>query len=239
MGTGRPRGSRASQVTLVARSLRFWITGGGTREPLDAVRWIGNISTGRMAAQLARAAAARGHRVTLFLAEHATAPRSSRIRIVRFVTTAELAAALNRARPAPDAIVHAAAVSDYAPIPRQGKQRSGAARWRVDLKPVKKIAPVLRRRHPRAVLCLFKLESRIGLAELLARAVGAACGANADWVFANLLEHVGREHRGWLVDPVDRTASAIVGRSAAARRIVRACEDRVAMRTVAHRRSGR
>ncbi len=212
------------------RRLEVWVTGGGTREPIDAVRWIGNVSTGRMAAELARVAARRGHRVSLFLAAHASAPRSRSIRIVRYVTTADLAAALRACRRSPDAIVHAAAVSDYAPRPRRGKVKSGAERWWVELRPLPKLAPGLRRRHPRAVLILFKLESGIALPRLFARAAAAARAAGADAIFANRLEEVGAGHRGWLVDPAGGVPCEASTRVAAARMIVREFETRAGRR---------
>jgi len=211
-------------VTRATAPLDFWVTGGGTREPLDAVRWIGNVSTGRMAGALARAAAARGHRVTLFLAEHAPAPRSPRIALVRFVTSADLSRALRARRRAPDVIVHAAAVSDYAPRPQRGKVSSGKASWTVELAPLPKLAPQLRRRHPRAILCLFKLEAAIPRAELVARATRTARAARAQRIFANLLEEVGAGHRGWLIDPARGEATELRSRPAIARGIVRACE---------------
>lgn len=219
--------------------LRIWITGGGTREPLDAVRWIGNVSTGRMAATLARGAAARGHLVTLFLADHAVAPRSKRIRVVRFVTSAQLRAALQAERPAPAAILHAAAVSDYAPRPVRGKFASGSGSWRVEMRPLPKIAPELRRRHPAAVLILFKLESRISRAELLERATRTAQAAGADAVFANLLEEVGEQHRGWCVDAQSGASTLAASREAAARLLVRRCETLAAARRKLPARSRR
>lgn len=210
--------------------LRIWITGGGTREPLDAVRWIGNVSTGRMAATLARTAAARGHAVTLFLADHAVAPRSARVRVVRFVTTVQLRAALRAERPSPDAILHAAAVSDYAPRPLRGKFASGQRGWRLELRPLPKIAPELRRRHPAAALLLFKLESGIAPAELFRRATKTARAAGADAIFANLLEQVGADHRGWCIDAASGEATLAPSREAAARLLVRRCESLAAAR---------
>lgn len=206
------------------RRLEFWITGGGTREPIDAVRWIGNVSTGQMASQLARTAHSRGHRVTLFLAAHVPAPRLRALRIVRFVTTADLAQSLRRTRPPPAVILHAAAISDYAPRPLRGKFKSGARSWRIELRPLPKLAPELRRRHPGAVLCLFKLESGIDRERLFVRARKAAVAAGADRVFANLLEEVGREHHGWLLDPAGGVPIEARTRAAAARALVRAGE---------------
>ena len=212
------------------RPIDVWVTGGGTREPIDDVRWVGNVSTGRMACEVARAAARRGDRVTLFLAELAPAPRSPRVAVRRFVTAEQLRRALASEAPAPDAIVHAAAVADYAPLPRRGKVPSGRGSWTLRMRPLPKIVAELRLRHPRAVLCMFKLESGVSLDELRRRATEAARRAGADLVFANRLEDVGAEHRGFLLDlRRDRIAETRT-RAAAASAILRACRDGAADR---------
>jgi phosphopantothenoylcysteine synthetase/decarboxylase len=217
----------------VRKPLEIWITGGGTREPIDAVRWIGNVSTGRMAVAVARAAARRQDRVRLFLAALSPAPRSRRIRVERFVTSADLRERLQAATPRPDVIVHAAAVSDYAPAPQRGKVPSGKASWRVVLRPQPKIAVDLRRRHPRAVLCTFKLETGVTTAELARRAATSAAQAGADLVFANRLEDVGAGHRGLLIDPATGPIAAVRTREAAARAILAACRARLPLAAAA------
>lgn len=205
--------------------LTIWVTGGGTREPIDDVRWVGNVSTGRLALELARHAALRGHRVTAFLAEGVSAPRSKRIRVERFVTTADLERRLiGERRAAPDAILHAAAVSDYAPRRVRGKVGSGRPRWRLDLLPLPKVVARLRRRYSRARLAMFKLESGVSVAELRRRALAAARRAGAQAVFANRLEDVGAEHRGFLVDAGTGRATEARTRAGAARLLVRWCE---------------
>ena len=102
---------------LVGR--RVVVTAGGTREPIDPVRYIGNRSTGKMGVALAEAAAARGAAVTLIAAAVEVA-LPSEARVVRVATTAELRAALAEAmsgagKGAPDALVMAAAVADFTP----------------------------------------------------------------------------------------------------------------------------
>jgi phosphopantothenoylcysteine decarboxylase/phosphopantothenate--cysteine ligase len=103
------------EADLVGR--RIVITAGGTREPIDPVRYIGNRSTGRMGAALAEAAIARGASVTL-IAAAVEVPLPSEAIVVRVETAAELGAALEDAmggaKP-PDALVMAAAVADFAP----------------------------------------------------------------------------------------------------------------------------
>src|SRR4029079_17057294 len=98
------------------------ITAGGTREPIDPVRYIGNRSTGRMGAALVEAALARGARVTL-IAAAVEVPLPEGAEIVRVETAAELRSALHDAMAADaDALVMAAAVADFTPAaPRDRK----------------------------------------------------------------------------------------------------------------------
>ena len=91
------------------------VTAGGTREPLDPVRYIGNRSSGRQGIAIAEAARDRGAHVTL-IASHVEVPLPSGVEIVRAETTAELLEATTRLAPAHDLVVMAAAVSDYRPV---------------------------------------------------------------------------------------------------------------------------
>jgi phosphopantothenoylcysteine decarboxylase/phosphopantothenate--cysteine ligase len=90
------------------------ITGGGTREALDPVRFIGNRSSGRQAVALADAARARGATVTL-IAAHLEVPVPLGVRIIDVSSTANLEAALAVEAPLHDIIIMAAAVADYRP----------------------------------------------------------------------------------------------------------------------------
>ena len=105
---------------LVGR--RVVVTAGGTREPIDPVRYIGNRSTGRMGVAVAEAAAARGATVTL-IAAAVEVPLPTEALVVRVETAAELREALRSAmhaaggakRARADALVMAAAVADFSP----------------------------------------------------------------------------------------------------------------------------
>ncbi|HSP52448.1 MAG TPA: bifunctional phosphopantothenoylcysteine decarboxylase/phosphopantothenate--cysteine ligase CoaBC [Cryobacterium sp.] len=91
------------------------ITAGGTREPLDPVRFLGNRSSGKQGVALAEAALARGARVTLIAANlEVAAPTSVQVRLVG--TALELEAAVTAAAAAADAVIMAAAVADYRPV---------------------------------------------------------------------------------------------------------------------------
>ena len=94
--------------------LRVLVTAGGTREPIDAVRYIGNRSSGRMGFAVADEAAALGARVAV-VAANVDLPRSPRVRYVDVSTAAELQAACEEEFAACDVLVMAAAVVDFRP----------------------------------------------------------------------------------------------------------------------------
>ena len=128
------REARPREADLLGRHIV--VTAGGTREPIDPVRYIGNRSSGKMGVAVTTAALERGARVTL-LAAAVEVPLPDEATTVRVETTGELRGALLRTlfgsgdsardgigeRPA-DALVMAAAVSDFAPTnPSDGKLR--------------------------------------------------------------------------------------------------------------------
>jgi phosphopantothenoylcysteine decarboxylase / phosphopantothenate---cysteine ligase len=110
------------------------VTAGGTREPIDPVRFIGNRSTGKMGAAVAAAAVERGARVTL-IAANLEIPPPPGVEVVAVSSTGELRAALLRstaagddARAPFDALVMAAAVADFRPAtPAERKLERGAS----------------------------------------------------------------------------------------------------------------
>ncbi|SDG60868.1 bifunctional phosphopantothenoylcysteine decarboxylase/phosphopantothenate--cysteine ligase CoaBC [Klenkia brasiliensis] len=93
---------------------RVLVSAGGTREPLDPVRFLGNRSSGRQGWALARVAAARGAEVTL-VAANVEDPAPFGCRVVPVGTAAELGAAMTEHAPAADVVVMAAAVADFRP----------------------------------------------------------------------------------------------------------------------------
>jgi phosphopantothenoylcysteine decarboxylase/phosphopantothenate--cysteine ligase len=95
--------------------MRFLITAGPTREPIDPVRYIGNRSSGKMGAALATAALKAGHETTVILGPVSVAfPKSARI--VDVETAAEMLDAALKEFPRHDLLVMAAAVADYRPV---------------------------------------------------------------------------------------------------------------------------
>ena len=94
--------------------LRVVVSAGGTREPIDPVRYLGNRSSGRQGLALAAAAAARGAVVTLVGANLELEPPAG-VDLVRVGTAEQLRTAMHQVAPAADVVVMAAAVADFRP----------------------------------------------------------------------------------------------------------------------------
>jgi len=101
---------------LVGR--RVLITAGGTREPLDPVRYLGNRSSGKQGYALARVAAQRGAEVTLIAAHTVALPDPAGVTVEHVSTAEELRVAVHQASPGHDVVVMAAAVADFRPAGR-------------------------------------------------------------------------------------------------------------------------
>ncbi|WP_433048322.1 bifunctional phosphopantothenoylcysteine decarboxylase/phosphopantothenate--cysteine ligase CoaBC [Dactylosporangium sp. CS-033363] len=102
----------ASEHDLAGRHIV--VTAGGTREPIDPVRFIGNRSSGKQGYAIARAAVARGARVTL-IAANVTLPDPAGADLVRVETTEQLRTAAVAAATSADAVIMAAAPADFRP----------------------------------------------------------------------------------------------------------------------------
>ena len=136
------------------------VTAGGTREPLDAVRFVGNRSSGRMGVALAEEARRRGADVTL-LAANLAVPAPAGVTVVETPTAADLAReALARAADT-DVVLMAAAVADYRPADaHEGKRPKDAQAWTVELEPTQDVLRELgARRTNGTVLVGFAAES--------------------------------------------------------------------------------
>lgn len=190
-GPGRmlePEEIVAAALALVAGSgddgerdldgLQVAVSAGGTREPLDPVRFLGNRSSGRQGVALALAAADRGAQVALVAANIDDgvlegAAQHPLIRIERAGTAAELGDAMRAAAEDAAVIVMAAAVADYRPAEvADGKltKESGVLES-IDLVQNEDIvASLAARRHPGQVVVAFAAETPQDADELLARA---------------------------------------------------------------------
>jgi phosphopantothenoylcysteine decarboxylase/phosphopantothenate--cysteine ligase len=107
-------GVQAGLPRLELAGRRVVISAGGTREPLDPVRFLGNRSSGKQGYALSEVAAARGAEVTLISA-NVTLPVPQAVRLVLVQTAVELGEAVAKAAQDADVVVMAAAVADYRP----------------------------------------------------------------------------------------------------------------------------
>jgi phosphopantothenoylcysteine decarboxylase/phosphopantothenate--cysteine ligase len=107
-----PAGSAPAAGLLAGR--RVTVTAGGTREPLDPVRFLGNRSSGKQGAAIAAAALAEGAQVR-FIAAHLEVPPPQGVDLVQVETALELRDAVHEAAKSTDVLVMSAAVADFRP----------------------------------------------------------------------------------------------------------------------------
>lgn len=167
---------------------RLLVTAGPTHEPIDAVRYIGNRSSGRLGVALADQAARRGWDVTLLLGPVSILPTDSRIRVRRFRTAADLQGLLKDEMAQASILIMAAAVADYRPLDgaSPGKIRRETTSLRLELEPTPDLlAEVAQNRKPGQFLVGFALEPR---ERMRASAAEKLTRKNVDMIVANPLE---------------------------------------------------
>ncbi|MCZ7419676.1 MULTISPECIES: bifunctional phosphopantothenoylcysteine decarboxylase/phosphopantothenate--cysteine ligase CoaBC [unclassified Micromonospora] len=174
--TGKGRLPEPTEIFAVARRVlargvdapadltgrRVVVTAGGTREPLDPVRFLGNRSSGKQGYAFARAALARGARVTL-IAANVALPDPAGADLIRVGTTGELREATLKAAVDADVVVMAAAPADFRPAtytPGKIKKSDDGTAPTIELVTNPDIAAELgQRRRPEQVLVVFAAET--------------------------------------------------------------------------------
>jgi phosphopantothenoylcysteine decarboxylase / phosphopantothenate---cysteine ligase len=140
---------------------RVLVTAGGTREPIDSVRYVGNRSSGRMGLALAAEALRRGADVTLVAANVALRMPDG-LRVIAIETAAELAEACAAEFPSADVLLMAAAVADFRPahpVDRKLKKTGADAPAQLELEPTADVLGVLaKQRRPGQLLIGFAAE---------------------------------------------------------------------------------
>jgi phosphopantothenoylcysteine decarboxylase/phosphopantothenate--cysteine ligase len=119
------------------------VSAGGTREPLDTVRFLGNRSSGRMGVAVAAEASGRGATVTL-LAANLAVPAPAGVEVVQTPTAADLEREAEARADTADVVVMAAAVADYRPAEQlAGKRPKDDHPWNLSLEPTVDILRML------------------------------------------------------------------------------------------------
>ena len=139
---------------------RLVVTAGGTKEPIDPVRYVGNHSSGKMGYAIAEAARDRGAEVTLVSAPTALSDPYA-VRMVMASTAAEMCDAVLRECRAADALIMAAAVADYRPrsSAAQKIKKEGATGLTLDLEPTVDVLEAVQRAEPDLIRVGFAAES--------------------------------------------------------------------------------
>jgi phosphopantothenoylcysteine decarboxylase/phosphopantothenate--cysteine ligase len=218
--------------------MNILVTAGATREPLDAVRFLSNVSTGSTGAALADALAARDHRVTLLRGESAVSPRSA-CEVDVFTSTEDLRARLQRRLEggAFDAVIMCAAVADYRPdFPVNGKISSEAAELTLRLVRNPKILPQLKSFSPRPLIVVgFKLTVGADAAARRAAVAAQFAAGTVDAVVHNDLEEIRTSpvHPFWLYRSAAAAPGQIDGTTALAEALDRLVATSVSKRTKA------
>lgn len=210
--------------------MRILVTAGPTREPLDAVRFLSNPSSGKMGFACARAARRAGHRVTLVTGPVAL-PDPPGVRTVRVTTALEMRRAVLAEYPGADAVVMTAAVGDYRPARRfAGKLKKDARVLTLRLVRTPDILRALGRRKGRRVLVGFALEVQDAVHQALLKYKRK----NLDLVLLNSPRTFAADRMNAVAYREGRVVRRFRGarKEAVARWIVRAVEALAAGRTI-------
>jgi phosphopantothenoylcysteine decarboxylase/phosphopantothenate--cysteine ligase len=161
------------------------VTAGGTREPIDPVRFIGNRSSGRMGYALAEAAIARGAKVILISAPTALAAPAGCDRI-DVTTASQMHAAVLAHLPQATMVIKAAAVSDFRPAAPAAQKLKRNGPLTLTLEPTEDIAQsVAAHRNPGTLLIVFAAETASDTQELIRNAREKLARKGADAIVAN------------------------------------------------------
>jgi phosphopantothenoylcysteine decarboxylase/phosphopantothenate--cysteine ligase len=202
-------------------AMKILVTAGPTREPIDAVRYIANRSSGKMGVAIARAAVAAGHDTTLLLGPVAQAPldvlSAAGVHIERFESCAQLQRLIEAHWPSHDMLIMAAAVADYRPVrsastgtkklPRQSGQ---CLTLTLEATPDLVAAAAAAKRPDQRVIA-FALEQAD---QLETRAIDKLRRKGADAIVANPLDSMGADTvtAVWLAASGDREALGPMGK---------------------------
>lgn len=207
---------------------RVLVTSGPTRGCVDVIRYISNISTGRLGVLIAEEALKREAHVTFIYGKESQTPHfppeAERLCLVEVETVDDLIRAVREemGRTNYDAIVHAMAVLDYVPETYiSEKTPSGKEEWWIKLVRTPKVIKIIRELAPGAFLIGFKLEYNRTKEELIRIAHNSLLNNKANLVLANDLADIERgEHIGYLINPQGQVVAVAKGKEEIARKII-------------------
>jgi phosphopantothenoylcysteine decarboxylase/phosphopantothenate--cysteine ligase len=165
---------------LDLKGRKVLVTAGGTREAIDPVRFIGNLSSGKQGYAIARAAMERGAEVTL-IAANSTLADIPGLRTVAVESAAQMKSELDRYFDTTDILFMAAAVADARPATKSDEKIKKSALKSIDLLPNEDLLSQLGARKKGQLIVAFAAESSLDTASALAKMASKA----ADFIYLN------------------------------------------------------
>jgi phosphopantothenoylcysteine decarboxylase/phosphopantothenate--cysteine ligase len=187
------------------------VTSGATTEPVDPVRTLTNRASGKTGRAVAQACHVRGAEVTLVhdAARYGTDDQITYAAVVHAESAAEMLAGVEDAAADADALVSAAAISDYTVDGADEKIKSGRENLALSLSPTPKLIDTVREAHPDLTIVGFKVETEGGDEVLIERARETMARTDLAFVVANDASVMGEaDTRALLVDADDATEYA-------------------------------
>jgi len=181
------------------KGINVLITAGATREPIDVVRHISNMATGRLGIEIAKESYERGYGTTL-LYGFGTVKVPEHIETIRFTTTQSLLENVLEKINEVDVYISSAAVSDYAPVGEDKKIDSGKDELIIKLKPTPNVLKEARAASkPGSIFVGFKLGYNLTEEKLIKQA-NESYGSIVDLIVANDLSKIdGNKHEAILL----------------------------------------
>jgi len=203
------------------------LTYGPTWVPIDNVRVISNISTGRLGYILADLLTREGTQITVLQGPVVAPPKSHSIRVVEFRFYGELASLMKaELRRHYDIIIHAAAVSDYElASPFKKKISSRLSRLKFDLKPTAKIIEKIKEASPNSFLVGFKLTDNISKDSVRQEVGKLFKKAQCDLVVVNSLTK--NKYSGYILDPKRNVLAKARRREELSRKLIHLLRERI------------
>jgi phosphopantothenoylcysteine decarboxylase/phosphopantothenate--cysteine ligase len=186
-----PEPEQIAEFVLSAGALRgktVVVTAGGTKEPIDSVRFIGNSSSGRMGIELAKAARDLGATVTL-IATNIDLPLPAGVEVIRVSTVDELELAMDRNC---DLLVMAAAVSDFRVKNQSSEKLKRGQQVNLELVPTKDLIAGYAANHPETITIAFALADQSG-AELVEIARRKLWDKGVNYIIGNSVTALGSD----------------------------------------------
>ncbi len=201
--------------------MKILVTGGPTWVPIDAVRVISNQSSGAMGHTIAETFSNNGHQVTLIEGPVRRILENPEIAIIKYEFYDELASVLKReCAKNYDAIIHAAAVSDFKPEKMVKNKIPSQKRFDLRLIPTKKLIQAIKDWAPRSFLVGFKLLPKLSLKSAIEAAKRLSAESRCDLVVANTLE---KGYQAFVITPQGEILCRAKSRVSVADHLLKIC----------------